>query len=157
MMKGESCTYRPEAGSMCLISPPNCDDGNGYVFMEAEVLWTDDTFLIYRKPGCYPCVNKWVHVICKPMVPDNQNTGGVKMKSIYAIAYMTENLDGEKDLYVGTMAASSREEAVGLSMLEYMGNEITAKGEKILMINVDEHDPQDVAAMVKENEAEPSA
>lgn len=79
------------------------------------------------------------------------------MKTIYAVAYMTENQDGVKDLYVETIAASSREEAVGLSMLEYRGNEITAAGEKILMVNVDEHAPEDVAAMVKENEEEPSA
>lgn len=73
------------------------------------------------------------------------------MKTIYAVAYMTEGEDGSKDLYVETIAARSREEAVGLSMLEHRGNEITARGEKILMLNVDEHDPKDVAAMVAEN------
>jgi len=79
------------------------------------------------------------------------------MKTIYAIAYMTEKEDGTKDLYAETLAAGSREEAVGLSMLEYRGSEITAAGEKILMVNVDEHDPEDVAAMVAENQAKEQA
>lgn len=51
---------------MCLISPPNSDDDKGYTFGEYEVLWTDATFIIYRKPGCWPNVGKWDHVICKP-------------------------------------------------------------------------------------------
>ena len=75
------------------------------------------------------------------------------MKTVYAVAYMTEGEDGSKNLYAETIVASSCEEAVGMSMLEYVGNEILAAGEKILMACVDEHDSDDVAAMVKENEA----
>ena len=74
------------------------------------------------------------------------------MKSIYAIAFVTESLDGERDLYVETIAATSREEALGMSMLDYLGGEVVAKGEKLVNFNVAEHDPEDTAAMVKENE-----
>lgn len=66
-MKGANSAYRPETGTVCLISPPNSDDGYGnYTFGEFEVLWTDELFILYRKPGCWPRVDKWVHVICKP-------------------------------------------------------------------------------------------
>jgi hypothetical protein len=65
--KGSKSTYRPGAGTTCLISPPNCDDDNGYVFGEYEILWSDDTFVVYRIPGCWPNVNKWDHVIAKPL------------------------------------------------------------------------------------------
>ena len=76
------------------------------------------------------------------------------MKSIYAIAFMTENLDGEKDLYVETIAATSSEEAIGMSMESGRGREILAQGEKIVDFGVDDHDPEDTAAMVRENQQE---
>lgn len=62
------------------------------------------------------------------------------MKSIYAIAYMTESLDGEKDIYVEIVSASSRAEAIGLSMEEGRGCEVLAQGEKIVSYNVAEQD-----------------
>jgi len=76
------------------------------------------------------------------------------MKSIYAIAFMTENLDGEKDLYVETIAASSREEAIGMCMESGEGSEILSRGEKLVKYNVAKHDPDDTAAMVSENQQE---
>ena len=63
--KGNENTFFPKAGQKCLFSGPNCDDENGYVFIEVEVLWSDDTFVITRIPGCWPIVNKWEHIICK--------------------------------------------------------------------------------------------
>lgn len=66
-MKGSNSTYRPEPGIVCLISPPNSDDDSGYTFGEFEVLWTDNLFIVYRKPGCWPNVDKWDHVICKTL------------------------------------------------------------------------------------------
>jgi hypothetical protein len=65
-MKGSNSAYRPAPGTTCLISPPNSDDDNGYTFGEFEVLWTNETFIVYRHKDCWPCVNKWDHVICKP-------------------------------------------------------------------------------------------
>ena len=66
-MKGVGHTYRPEVGEICLISEPHCDDEDGYVYGEFEVLWKDDDFLLYRKEGCWPNIAKWDHVIAKPL------------------------------------------------------------------------------------------
>lgn len=66
-MKGDGCEYRPSAGSVALISGPNCDDENGYLYLEAEILWVDDLFIVYRRPGYWPIVNKWCHIRVKPV------------------------------------------------------------------------------------------
>ena len=65
--KGDKNTYFPKAGETCLFSGPNCDDENGFVYLEVEVLWADETFIITRIPGCWPIVNKWEHIRCKPV------------------------------------------------------------------------------------------
>lgn len=70
--KGDGWTFRPEIGTTCLVSGPNCDDENGYVFSPMEILWKDDSFLVCRTPGCWPCVYKWEHIRCKPL---NQTDG----------------------------------------------------------------------------------
>lgn len=59
--------FRPEAGTVCLVSGPNCDNADGYTYLEMEILWRDDVFVVFRKPGCWPVVNKWDHVLCKPL------------------------------------------------------------------------------------------
>lgn len=66
-MKGKGHKYRPRVGERCLISGPNCDDDDGYVFGEFEVLWKDDVFLLYGKDGCWPNLSKWDLVIAKPL------------------------------------------------------------------------------------------
>ena len=58
--------YRPGAGTACLMSGPNCDNENGYTYTEVEILWRDEVFVVYRKTGCWPVVNKWDHVFAKP-------------------------------------------------------------------------------------------
>lgn len=63
--KGNGNEYFPKAGEKCLFSGPNCDDADGYTFIEVEVLWTDDIFIITRVRDCWPTVNKWEHVRCK--------------------------------------------------------------------------------------------
>lgn len=65
-MKGDNNTYIPSAGDTCLISGPNCDDRKGYVYSKMEVLWIDDTFILYRSPGCWPVLEKIKHVAIKP-------------------------------------------------------------------------------------------
>lgn len=75
-MKGSNSAYRPAPGRVCLISPPNSDDGHGnYTFGEVEVLWTDATFIVYRHNDCWPCVDKWEHVICKPLEEKEAHNG----------------------------------------------------------------------------------
>ena len=59
--------FRPEVGSTCLLTGPNCDNYNGYVFTTVEILWCDDLFVVYRSPDCWPVVNKWDHVLAKPL------------------------------------------------------------------------------------------
>ena len=65
--KGANSTYRPEAGTLCLVSGPNCDDYDGYTFGQMDILWRDDIFVLYRTEGCWPVLNKWDHVLCKPI------------------------------------------------------------------------------------------
>lgn len=65
--KGDGCAHRPSAGTTCRISGPNCDNDEGYTYIEAEVLWADELFVVYRAPGCWPVVNKWEHIRSKPI------------------------------------------------------------------------------------------
>lgn len=65
--KGDGCTYRPDVGTTCLLSGPNCDNDDGYTYIEVEILWKDDLFVAYRHKGCWPVVNKWEHIRCKPV------------------------------------------------------------------------------------------
>lgn len=62
-----SSTYRPPAGTVCQISGPHCDDDSGYLYDDFTILWQDDTFVLYGKPQCYPNLQKWDHVICRPL------------------------------------------------------------------------------------------
>lgn len=73
MIKGHGTVYRPEAGDVCLISGPHCDDDNGYVFTTVKILWKDDTFIVYRKDNCWPVVHKWEHIIAKPLPERDEN------------------------------------------------------------------------------------
>lgn len=59
--------WRPQTGTKCLISGPNMDDEKGYVYGEYEVLWQDETFVVYRTPGCWPVIYKWEHCLAKPL------------------------------------------------------------------------------------------
>lgn len=65
--KGSCSTYRPPAGTRCLISGPNEDDESGYVFGETVVLWQDETFVLYGDKGFWPVLRKWEHIIAKPL------------------------------------------------------------------------------------------
>ena len=59
--------FRPEAGTVCLFSGPNCDDADGYTFVQVEILWRDDIFVLAGVKGCWPTLNKWDHVLAKPL------------------------------------------------------------------------------------------
>lgn len=67
--------YRPDVGTTCLMSGPNCDNYDGYTYTEVMILWRDDLFVVYRKPGCWPVVNKWDHVLAKPLDSQASNSG----------------------------------------------------------------------------------
>lgn len=71
--KGDGCTFRPDAGTTCLVSGPNCDDYDGYTYGEMEILWKDDLFVVCRTVGCWPVVYKWEHIRCKPMRDEQEN------------------------------------------------------------------------------------
>ena len=59
--------YRPKAGDRCLVSPPNADNADGYVYFEFDILWCNAMFVVYGKDGCWPVVNKWDHVSVKEL------------------------------------------------------------------------------------------
>ena len=58
---------RPDVGEACEVSGPNSDDDEGYVFAGTKLLWADDTFCLYGNVGFYPVLNKWEHVIFRPL------------------------------------------------------------------------------------------
>lgn len=66
-MKGENSTYRPAAGTRCLLSGSNMDDDKGYVFVETTILWSNAMFVLYGIDGCWPVINKWDHILAKPI------------------------------------------------------------------------------------------
>lgn len=70
LWKGAESTYRPPAGTRCLLSGPNEDDENGYVFSETTILWCDETFVLYGNPGFWPQLYKWDHVIARVFSAD---------------------------------------------------------------------------------------
>jgi hypothetical protein len=49
-MKGQG-SYKPKTNERVLISPPNSDNLEGYVYSEYDVLWIDDTFILYGNKG----------------------------------------------------------------------------------------------------------
>lgn len=65
--KGANSAYRPAIGETCLVSGPNCDDANGYVFAEMDILWASEIFVLYGRAGYWPNLNRWEHVWCKPL------------------------------------------------------------------------------------------
>lgn len=65
--KGSNSTYRPDAGTVCLVSGPNCDNEEGYTFIEATILWRNDIFVLYGRDGCWPNLSKWELIIAKPL------------------------------------------------------------------------------------------
>lgn len=80
LSKGSHSTYRPDAGTRCLLSGPNEDDNTGYVFHETTILWRNDTFVLYGIEGYWPVLNKWDHVRVKPLESksNEHDVGGAK-------------------------------------------------------------------------------
>lgn len=60
-MKGDN-SYKPKVNERVLISPPNADNLDGWVYQEYNVLWMDDLFILYGNKGHWPNLNKKEHV-----------------------------------------------------------------------------------------------
>lgn len=59
--------YYPAIGETILFSGPNCDDENGFTWIEVNVVWADDIFIVTKKDGCWPTVTKHDLALCKPI------------------------------------------------------------------------------------------
>lgn len=68
--------YRPETGQECLISGPHCDNADGYTWLRMRVVWQDEIFVLCKVDGCWPVLNKWEHVLAKPLPPEDPATDG---------------------------------------------------------------------------------
>lgn len=86
-MKGQDSQYRPPAGTTCLISGPNCDE-HGYTYEEYTILWQDATFVLYGTPGCCPNLERWDHILYKPLEPMEP----VLLKEHYALQALAGGL-----------------------------------------------------------------
>lgn len=60
MVKGEN-SYLPKVNERVLISPPNSDNLEGYVYSTYKVLWIDETFILYGNKGYWPNLHKIEH------------------------------------------------------------------------------------------------
>jgi len=65
-MKGKG-SYLPKVNERVLISPPNCDNEEGYVYIEFDVLWINETFILYGNKGYYPNLDKIEHCHIKKL------------------------------------------------------------------------------------------
>lgn len=70
--KGDK-SYKPKVGERVLISPPNCDNDEGYVYDEYDVLWMNDVFILYGNENFYPNLNKLRHVAIKKLKKMKKN------------------------------------------------------------------------------------
>lgn len=66
IMKGQG-SYKPKVNERVLISPPNADNTEGYVYGEYEVLWTDNTFILFGNRGHWPNLHKIEHCHIKKL------------------------------------------------------------------------------------------
>ena len=70
-MKGVN-SHNATANEKVLISPPNYDDVNGYVYIESDVYWVNETFILYGKKGCWPNLHKKEHCHIKAITKTDQ-------------------------------------------------------------------------------------
>lgn len=60
--------YRPVVGTHCEVSGPNCDNDDGYTWSEVDILWSDETFVLYGRQGFWPTLHKWEHCLFREPV-----------------------------------------------------------------------------------------
>lgn len=65
-MKGDN-NYIPVVGERVLISAPNMDDENGYVYGEFDVLEIDEISITYGNKGFHSNLNLLNHVSIKKL------------------------------------------------------------------------------------------
>lgn len=92
MSKGTNSKFRPPAGTACLISGPNCDD----FFGETVILWSNEIFVLYGRPEYCPILNRWDHVICKPLTPDSDETPRLVAEELESSDY-DQDIGPDKD------------------------------------------------------------
>ena len=61
-MKGKDSTYRPPAGTVCLVSGPHADG-----FEVTTIHWATDILVLYGQPGLWPILTQWDLILCKPL------------------------------------------------------------------------------------------
>jgi len=66
-MKGTN-NYAGATNEVVLISGPNCDNSEGYVYGEYTILWQNDIFILYGADDCWPNLNKKEHVHIKQRI-----------------------------------------------------------------------------------------
>ena len=59
--------YRPLPGETCLVSGPNSDDGDHFVFKEMKLIGGDETFAVFKEEKCWPVTIKWKEITVKPL------------------------------------------------------------------------------------------
>lgn len=78
MLKGlrRSPKYYPVIGEVCRVSGPNCDDADGYTWLEKEVLWRDELFIVTRSKGCWPTITKLELALFEPLPTSGEHLAG---------------------------------------------------------------------------------
>jgi hypothetical protein len=79
-MKGIN-NYEGSTNELVLISGPNCDNEQGYVYGEYTILWQNDIFILYGAENCWPNLNKKEHVKIKRLI--NRDTFEVVYTKIF--------------------------------------------------------------------------
>lgn len=92
-MKGFN-NYKGETGELVLISGPNCDNEQGYVYGEYTILWQDKNFILYGSEGNWPNLNKKEHVsIKKRITKDSIHETYVRMFGLSAFLIIENAID----------------------------------------------------------------
>lgn len=68
-MKGKN-NYEGKTGETVLISPPNSDNEDGYVYDEYQILWQNNIFILYGKENCWPNLEKKEHIHIKQLTDE---------------------------------------------------------------------------------------
>ncbi len=94
-MKGFN-NYQGATGELVLISGPNCDNEQGYVYGEYTILWQDENFILYGSEGNWPNLNKKDHVsIKKRITKESIRETYVRMFGLVAFLTIEKAIDDD--------------------------------------------------------------
>lgn len=74
------------------------------------------------------------------------------MPDVYGVSYIFKDVDGNMDLTTETIVAENDYDALGWSMIEGVGNEITSAGGVVVMVHTAMGVYADIREMVLERE-----